>query len=426
MYGKIERLEGTTIHRLLKYNPSTNGFSHNKDNQFPKASIFVIDEASMIDVCLFASLLQAIPKEAKVFILGDPYQLPSVDAGAVLGEILEQSSHVELNESNRFPDGSKIGKLAQNIKKRAKCVKETKTDEERKAIVENVFDLESNCKFEPHPAQEGNGARKVAIPPNPELGEESKNKDSAVSFFEIEGRGDKKREETAVENIVKDWLKLEVSAPDQTTEGQGPVNWDFHELCEQAEGICPSEVNEANTPENCDKIWSLSLRKRMLSAEREGLLGVKHLNKVACDALKKADDAKYFPGQLLMIVRNLHSYDLYNGDTGIVILDAQKVPYILLKKKNPKGGDFTAYPLSLIPSDAIESAFAITIHKSQGSEYDHVTLFLPRQKGHPLLNNQILYTGVTRAKKSVEIIATEEAFKYACKTRTDRDTGIEI
>jgi exodeoxyribonuclease V alpha subunit len=102
----------------------------------------------------------------------------------------------------------------------------------------------------------------------------------------------------------------------------------------------------------------------------------------------------------------------------------------MLKKPNGKTGaeqrDFVAYPLSLLPADAVESAFAITIHKSQGSEYDHVTMFLPKEEGHPLLNNQILYTGITRAKKTVTIIATDKTFKAACETVIERDTGIEI
>ena len=122
-------------------------------------------------------------------------------------------------------------------------------------------------------------------------------------------------------------------------------------------------------------------------------------------------------------------YRLYNGDTGIVLFK-DSIPYIMLKKPNGKTGeekcDYVAYPLALLPADAIETAFAITIHKSQGSEYDHVTMFLPRQVGHPLLNNQIVYTGITRAKQSVTIVATPETFKAACETVIERDTGIEL
>ena len=85
---KLKEAEPKTIHSLLKYSPTTNGFAYNKDNQFPEKSIFMIDEASMIDICLFGSLLNAIPDKAIVFILGDKDQLPSVDAGAVLGDFI--------------------------------------------------------------------------------------------------------------------------------------------------------------------------------------------------------------------------------------------------------------------------------------------------------------------------------------------------
>jgi exodeoxyribonuclease V alpha subunit len=126
-------------------------------------------------------------------------------------------------------------------------------------------------------------------------------------------------------------------------------------------------------------------------------------------------------------------FKLYNGDTGIVIFDGN-TPYIMLKKtpsRNSDEGiqrrdDFIFYPLSVLPEDAITTAFAITIHKSQGSEYNHVTMFLPTRIGHPLLTNQILYTGVTRAKKSVTIIASDETFRAAVTTVSERDTGISL
>ncbi|MBR6449872.1 MAG: ATP-binding domain-containing protein, partial [Fibrobacter sp.] len=144
-------------------------------------------------------------------------------------------------------------------------------------------------------------------------------------------------------------------------------------------------------------------------------------------------DTGYFPGQLLIITKNQEMFKLYNGDTGIVVFDGN-TPCIMLKKtpsRNSDEGiqrrdDFIFYPLSVLPEDAITTAFAITIHKSQGSEYNHVTMFLPTRIGHPLLTNQILYTGVTRAKKSVTIIASDETFRAAVTTVSERDTGISL
>ena len=126
-------------------------------------------------------------------------------------------------------------------------------------------------------------------------------------------------------------------------------------------------------------------------------------------------------------------FKLYNGDTGIVVFD-DNTPCLMLKKAPLQNSeltektrdDFVFYPLSILPEDSLTTAFAITIHKSQGSEYKHVTMFLPTKIGHPLLTNQILYTGITRAKESVTIIANDDTFKAAVTTVSERNTGISL
>lgn len=398
VYKKLKDLEGSTIHRLLKYSRSNNGFSYNAKEQFSEKSIFVIDEASMIDINLFASLLQAIPEGAKIFILGDPYQLPSVDAGAVLGEILKPRSKkdftVRLIKSNRFTDDSVIGNLAKEIKACA----------EDKNIAAPVH------RFSPHPALDSTVAPDApAKDSGTEVPAQSENlpKDAVFYYSLPAGTQTKKQETDTLEKILKTWIG------------------GFYELPKMALEIDPENPDK----DKCEAIWELSLKKRILSAERRGIYGVEQINKSACKLIrdygaKKFTD-RYFPGELLMITQNQAMYKLYNGDTGIVVYK-DSTPYIMLKKASENETDFVFYPLSWFPTDAVEPAFAITIHKSQGSEYDHVTMFLPKQEGHPLLNNQILYTGITRAKKTVTIIATEETFKAACETVIERDTGIEL
>ncbi|MCQ2107363.1 MAG: AAA family ATPase [Fibrobacter sp.] len=419
IFKKLKDLESSTIHRLLKFSREKGDFHYNKDEQFSKNSIFVIDEASMIDIEMFAALLQAIPEGARIFILGDPYQLPSVDSGAVLGEILKAKNStrnftVKLEISNRFTDDSLIGRLAHEIK----TVAETKDE----------------LKFRPHnfllhPSLSTEGdTMSYASTSN------VKTKD-LVSYYRLEPESEiktpKKLEEKRVEKIVNDWVQ------------------NFKRLSELAEKIHPN-VTTGET-EIRDELWELSLTQRMLSAERRGARGVENLNKKACSKLRSLwkkshqendsqsagtlttqaiQDSGYFPGQFLIITQNQEMYKLYNGDTGIVVFD-EHTPYLMLKKAPPQDSNivrdnYVFYPLAVLPEDAIESAFAITIHKSQGSEYKHVTMFLPKQKGHPLLTNQILYTGVTRAKESVTIIASPETFKAACCTVTERETGIEL
>lgn len=418
IYAKLQNLEGMTIHRLLKYSRASNGFSYNAENQFPEKSIFVIDEASMIDVNLFASLLQAIPSQeegdlvTRLFILGDPYQLPSVDAGAVLGNILNSTSEAnftaKLTESIRFKPGSKIGALAEAIKDCA--------DDQKKTAPDVTFAL--------HPVfSEKEAAEKSTDEEKPTdavfyymLPQKLKDKDGK----EIDKAPTKKEEQENVSKFLKNWIG------------------DFNELPKLAADIDPEALeNPSDDLKNkCKDLWNKTLGKRILAAERRGAIGVEQINETIGSLIKEKcskegikSDSRYFEGQLLILTQNQAMYKLYNGDTGIVLFK-DSVPYIMLKKPNGKTGegkcDYVAYPLSLLPAKAVEPAFAITIHKSQGSEYDHVTMLLPKQKGHPLLNNQILYTGVTRAKQTVTIIATPETFKAACETVIERDTGIEL
>ncbi len=357
IYKKLSDLQSSTIHRLLKFIPTSGTFKYNKNNPFSENTLFVIDEASMIDISLFASFLQAVPKGAKVFILGDPFQLPSVGAGAVLGEILSQENKfsIKLKKSNRFTDESEIGQLAHAILQNAET-----------EILQQVSMQDRNTvKFKDIPA---------------------------CTLKETEKQ---------VKTLVDEWLS------------------DMQDLPTLA-----AQVDRK--PEVRETLWNLSLKKRMLSAERKGPRGVDFLNRQAfknmmrTEAARKHTDGKYFAGQLLILTQNQPMYQLYNGDTGIVVFSDNR-PYLMLKKDK-----FVFYPLALLPADALESAFAITIHKSQGSEYEEILMFLPSQIGHPLLTNQIVYTGITRAKKKVTTVVSPEAFQAACSTVTKRETGVVL
>ena len=320
---------------------------------------------------------------------------------------------VKLNESNRFDDRSNIGKLAAEIKE--------------------VTETKDNNKFVPHKfahdSDEIGNARNLD-----ETGNTAAFKDK-VFYRKLETDNTpltKKEEDKRIESFIAEWSR------------------DFAKLPELAEQINPQRTGtEADDPNHSEtarrnQIWQLSLTKRILCAERRGLRGIENINKKVCSKIKSLwrakkksqgetvqwDDSGYFPGQLLIITRNQEMFKLYNGDTGIVVFDGN-TPCLMLKKAPPQGSertrdDFVFYPLSVLPEDSITTAFAITIHKSQGSEYKHVTMFLPTKIGHPLLTNQIIYTGITRAKESVTIIAGDDTFKAAVTTVSERDTGISL
>lgn len=370
----------STLHRLLSYNPQTNGFRYSEKTPFAENSIFIIDEASMIDLSLFASFMQALPKKNyRLYILGDRDQLPSVEAGAVLGEILglDKNSIVELTESNRFGNNSNIGRLSRFIQKKL-----------------GEGDLQFNLEWKPWNSemQLWNSAKPDEINLL-RLGDCSKPLTRAEEDAELQG-------------LLVSWVKRFYKNPNNG-------------LMELAKKIRPDQ-----TPDNianCEALWRLADAARILSAERRGLRGVENLNKMVVKALGQKENEP-FDGQLMILTKNQSYFDLYNGDSGVVV-NCDTRPMLMIKRK----GNFVFYPISLLPSDSVETAFAITIHKSQGSGYPNIMMFLPTRKGHPLLNRQILYTGVTRTKKqSLTILATPETFKSACETVIERDTGIEI
>ena len=385
-----------TLHRLLKYDPQNNSFFYNSNNRFQENSIFVIDEASMIDLSLFASFMQALPEDKsryRLYILGDKDQLPSVEAGAVLGEILDLDSNsvVDLPETNRFDNNSNIGRLSRFIQKK-------------------LGEDELQFKLEWKQWESGMSLW------NPEHTDE-------INLLQLNNNGmslRKAEEEVVLNGLINSWAKRFYRNPE-------------NDLLSLAKTIQPeltkskagkmglTQADWERELKNRNALWKIAENARILSAERRGSIGIENLNKLVIESLGHKANAP-FDGQLMILTKNQSYFDLYNGDSGIVV-NCEVNPTLMLMRK----GEFVFYPLSMLPSDALESAFAITIHKSQGSGYPNIMMFLPARKGHPLLNRQILYTGMTRTKKqSLTIVATPETFKAACETVIKRDTGIEL
>ena len=140
-----------------------------------------------------------------------------------------------------------------------------------------------------------------------------------------------------------------------------------------------------------------------------------------------------------MITKNLNALGLSNGDCGVTVqFEQDETLYFMVKKSGGlkldregkrenrifRIGDRFFYPVRMIGREDIASAFAITIHKAQGSGYDDVLIFLPKSAGHPLLNRQLVYTAITRAKKHIDLISDRENLVYAAENMLARDTGI--
>ena len=365
--AKLQNAEPQTIQSLLRYSPSTNGFAFNKDNPFPEKSIFVVDEASMIDICLFASLLNAIPDTAIVFILGDKDQLPSVDAGAVLGSVLGQTEGysdytVTLSECHRA---------------------ESKEIWDAACLI-NAGDQESITRF-----------------------------------FDL---------------IAKSPCILRAQV---NRDGIAPI-------VKPAVDAYSKHINQASSfsTDNAEEVFKLTKEFKILCAERKGPRGVEYINKLIIKGVssgRRQDTLEFFAGELLMITKNYKLLGLSNGDNGVVVHfegDSPEALWFMIKKDEPDAGSerdgifsrsgFTYYPLYLLPSDSIEVSYAMTIHKSQGSGYEDIMIFLPDRTDHPLLNRQILYTALTRAKKHATIVASDDVLIEAIRNKIERDTKIKL
>ncbi len=389
VFEKLNSAQSSTIHRLLSFNPSTNGFRYNAENQFDEKSIFVIDEASMIDITLFSSLLEAIPVSARVFILGDKDQLPSVQAGAVLGELLAKKtgSVAELKQSSRFNDNSDIGRLKN-------AMQDNKKLDRPLAFFTDWNDWKTSHSFTDLPQGE-----------------------FPVTTFVPEKKYEDRKKQ--LEEIITSWREA------------------FYENLV----ALARDASKDFAPSKLDSLWQAASKARILCAERKGLHGVETINNQICSSILKAQaDATddYFTGQLLMLTKNQSIFCLYNGDSGIVV-EHNNLKYLMVKKEIKNTGDtdvaqqgifqkgsYIFYPLHLLPKESIETAYAITIHKSQGSGYKAILVLLPSLIGHPLLNRQIAYTAITRTEGATYIFADYDTLEHARQTVIERDTQIHL
>lgn len=375
---KIKSLKASTIHRLLGLDGNT--FKRNKDNRFKKESIFVIDEASMIDICLFAALLDAIDEGSRIYIMGDANQLPSVESGPCFNDLLALfDEHViKLDESQRFPKGSEVYKLAE-------CINE---DGDLKSLALKSETFLSYDSFEVEPISENCRVRYYA--------------DSKNGVME--------------RDLIHDVLD----------------KWGKH-FYEKFSDVC-SDLKSVECEDSLKNISSKEKEARILTAQRKGRRGSESINRCLKEKFVKKSSAKHSPGELLMINKNSKLLDLYNGDSGVAVkFENDGNVYFMVKKSNKrfqegycKGrifsiGEYLFYPLSSIETDDIELSFAITIHKSQGSEYKQVLAILPKSRNHPLLNRQIVYTAITRTSGNVYILSNLENLEKAKQNKLEAD-----
>ena len=370
--AKIGQLVPSTIHSLLGYKRESVNFKHNAENPLPYNWV-VVDEASMIDVPMFSKLLAAIGDNTRIILLGDKDQLASVEAGSLLGDLCQT-----LPSLNQFSNET------------AQWINTFITDDDRKInadfindakqlLVGHIIELKYSHRFNSQGAI-GKVSRAVI---------DGKVDEVKALIENAQGTNvivDQKNDPALLENFVAGYAAF---------------------INEPAIHLALKKLNEL----------------RVLVAVRQGPRGLYAINKaielhLRKKALIKPDD-EFYENRPIMITRNMYDLGLLNGDTGIMRKDASGNMKVWFE--DGQGGIKSVLPAYLNYS---ETAFAMTIHKSQGSEFDHVMVILPEGTSNALLTRELLYTGITRAKSSITIQGEMATIEHAVNSCVKRISGI--
>ncbi len=395
--------EVTTLHRLLGPQRHSRFFKHHAANPLP-VDVVVIDEASMVDVEMMAQLLDALPAQARLILLGDKDQLASVEAGAVLGSLCARA-----NKAHYLPATAAWAKRVSGEPMPVQLL-----DDGGRRLDQAITMLRYSHRFGAVP---GIGALAQAV-----------NRGADISEIETLFAG---------QHTELTWLKT----PAQNSSAFDKL------ICDKTKGFgfylqrvagCPS-LNATPTDWDswADEVLTAHSSFQILAALRHGESGVEELNDRIKHILVRqqlldidpndADD--WYIGRPVMITRNNYTLGLMNGDIGITL------PYP--NPAAPQGLSLrvafrdTANPRQIrwiLPTrlQTIETIFAMTVHKSQGSEFTHTALLLPAHNS-AVLTRELVYTGITRASRQFTLMCEEASvLEHAVKTRVFRAGGLEL
>jgi exodeoxyribonuclease V alpha subunit len=359
--------QAQTLHRLLQTNSRAN-----QVHQLA-TDVVVVDEASMIDLEMMARLLQAVPPTARLILLGDKDQLASVEAGAVMAQLctgsLLQHQTVTLIHSHRFDAKSGIGQWARAV---------------NADVADNTPALKALWKDAPDWL--------ATLPLQQSIDGDTPEPD--VTRLQLASASDPKLA-VGLRYGWRNWLALLDAHRPSKTAPAAP--------CSDAQAVA---LLNAFT-EFC-----------VLCAVREGPLGVTQLNTQVEHALGLGQSA-WYAGRPVMVTRNDYALDLMNGDIGLCLPGPDGVLRVAFPAVD--GGVRWVMPSRL---DSVETVFAMTVHKSQGSEFAHVLLVIPALES-PVLTRELVYTGLTRAKKRLTLWAPQLGVLWnGCARRVLRSGGL--
>ncbi|MEH0758580.1 exodeoxyribonuclease V subunit alpha [Vibrio sp. 16] len=378
--------DASTLHRLLGALPNSAEFRHNQNNPL-HLDILVVDEASMVDLPMMYKLVDALPKHARLILLGDKDQLASVEAGAVLGDIC--SFH-------QFGYGSA---QAQQISLLTGYQTLAHSHHNAATIADSLCMLQKSYRFD---ARSGIGQLAKAI-----------------------NSGSAQQVDWVWQQEFTDIAKFPIDSQYYSQMVQSLVSEYRVYLKRIEQTLTDPETGKLETTKQMAKAaLDAFSRCRLLCAIREGDFGVSGLNQRIERALLnrkliQVQDELWYHGRPVMVTRNDHALGLYNGDIGLCIRDEQEGKLKVFFEL-PDGSVKAVLP-SRVPEH--ETAYAMTIHKSQGSEFEHTLMILPPDFT-PILTRELIYTGITRAKKRLSLYIDERVMKRGIRVQTERASGL--
>lgn len=374
----LHRLAGSTLHRLLKPRPGSHTrFVHGRHNRLPH-DVVVVDEMSMVPLTLMARLVEAVRPDARLLLVGDHEQLASVEAGAVLGDVVGPAGpELVLRDGAR----RRLGEVTGTEVEAAQPPGGTPIGDGI-VVLRHVHRFAGAIRDLASAIQRGDPDATVRV-----LGEGSP---------EVQ------------------WL----------ARGEGQPDGDPLRPVRAAAVDSGRRLIEEAAEGRAQAALEILGEFRLLCAHRQGPHGAVAWGRQIADwlGIGPSGDAErgpdwWRPGRPLLVTRNDYTLRLYNGDTGVVVADGDRVVACF-----EQGGQLVR--VSPVRLGAVETVYAMTVHKSQGSQFDTVAVVLP-DEGSPILTRQLLYTAVTRARRKVLLVATEQAVRSAVSRPVARSSGLQ-
>jgi exodeoxyribonuclease V alpha subunit len=374
---ELLNLSGSTLHRILQYKTRSHDFHYRDTNPLP-ASVVIVDEVSMVDVVMMERFLRAIdPAKTRVILLGDKDQLPSVEAGAVFAEMIPSET-----EDNLFKDRlivlKKVYRSGANLLHLAKQINQGKCPEYSPVSFDSALLLkQDNWSF--------------VLPDNI-----NKWKKQLRLWIQHHYLGRINKDNKSYKELILEAAKFDVIRLAGSDAGQDILG----------------------------RIFTGVERVRILTLLRKGVYGCSWINDIIAQYLSFELESliktrkDIFAGAIIMITRNDYSKRLFNGDVGVIVKNVDGNYRAFFKRSS----SYIFFDIDFLPK--WELGFAVTVHKSQGTEFDDALLVLPDNENHRLLTREIIYTGITRAKKRVILYGIEPAFKTALQRKIERTSGL--